>query len=803
MSNRTALRMRVLPRFPARISATNGLEVVRDNHDLVVRPDFGSLVQVPSVSSPTTTFFWGWDQTLDSYSSISFQNLVDNIQDVIIGENLAGIADLTVSANQVPYYLDGDGNAATYTVSEYVRSVSDAADETAFLTAIGAATAAQGELADSALQPGEAATVEQGTLADTAVQPGDLGGAATLNVGTSAGTVAAGDDSRITGALQPAASVTALKALSASSGKTVSLIESGREGIFAFRSGDYSAQIAADTLNAVFIKADATAATSGAWVRQDGWLVSGLNIRWFGATGDGTTDDTTALQAALSLANSLSVKRVYGGGGGTYIFSSTLSVPAGVLLEGDFKTTLKQKNTTNLSELISLATEGKLVNWIVDGNRSNNTDNLNHVAVRVGNSNDCVVEKNIIKNCTGNGIVSNIGFRASVKSNTIFNFYEHGIAIYGANSNYYHTIEDNYIHTVGWAGIVVSNSDHTDVRGNRIVGQLIGGRGSRISANSSGSTLTWVSGPNFSTVIPGNFVTINSGEEYRVTAATSTSITVSGTLPTLSGTEVSVGSGDLIGIIGSNFCTIAENILDTTATFLFGFSLGSTVVQCGNNLFANNTLSFAGKNAINLNGAVGSGFLDNNSIIGNKIFNAGYGGGIGTVDRIAIFLAGGGPGQVNNTYISDNTVVSFAGTGQTTYWLGTDGLLSFGSVFVNGNKALDVANKGISGDVVTLALSSDWGSTAAVSNITSHGDKLIFTITCSGTGYASNPNFTISKIVDTPNDPPIVTAKISSNSGGALLSTMWGEQLSTRGIWKAYMAATPASGHVYVMIVKA
>ena len=43
-----------------------------------------------------------------------------------------------------------------------------------------------------------AATAAQGELADTAVQPGDLGNAAGLDVGTTAGTVLAGDDSRVT-----------------------------------------------------------------------------------------------------------------------------------------------------------------------------------------------------------------------------------------------------------------------------------------------------------------------------------------------------------------------------------------------------------------------------------------------------------------------------------------------------------------------------------------------------------------------------------------------------------------------------
>lgn len=55
-----------------------------------------------------------------------------------------------------------------------------------------------------ALTPADigAATAAQGAKADTAVQPGQLGGAASLNVGTTPGTVAAGDDARITGALQ-------------------------------------------------------------------------------------------------------------------------------------------------------------------------------------------------------------------------------------------------------------------------------------------------------------------------------------------------------------------------------------------------------------------------------------------------------------------------------------------------------------------------------------------------------------------------------------------------------------------------
>lgn len=49
------------------------------------------------------------------------------------------------------------------------------------------------------------ATAAQGALADSAIQPGDLGNSAALNVGTTTGTVCAGDDSRLTNSRTPTA----------------------------------------------------------------------------------------------------------------------------------------------------------------------------------------------------------------------------------------------------------------------------------------------------------------------------------------------------------------------------------------------------------------------------------------------------------------------------------------------------------------------------------------------------------------------------------------------------------------------
>lgn len=65
-----------------------------------------------------------------------------------------------------------------------------------------------------------------------------------------------------------------------SPGQNCYLTESGREGTFIWRTGDYSSQIAADTAEGIYVKATAIASTSGAWVRAFNGAAS---ARWFGS----------------------------------------------------------------------------------------------------------------------------------------------------------------------------------------------------------------------------------------------------------------------------------------------------------------------------------------------------------------------------------------------------------------------------------------------------------------------------------------------------------------------------------------
>lgn len=108
----------------------------------------------------------------------------------------------------------------------------------------------------------------------------------------------------------------ALKALDTSVEQVAILAEDGREGQFIFRSGDYSAEVAADTAEGLFVKANDTAAADGAWVR----VVNGaVDPRWFGLKldGDGAgggTNDQAAFAAMLSALAAIGGGRVDGQG---------------------------------------------------------------------------------------------------------------------------------------------------------------------------------------------------------------------------------------------------------------------------------------------------------------------------------------------------------------------------------------------------------------------------------------------------------------------------------------------------------
>ncbi len=124
---------------------------------------------------------------------------------------------------------------------------------------------------------------------------------------------------------------TAIKALQPINGTTVYLTEFGREGLFAFRSGNYATQIAADVYEGMYLKADTIAASAGAFVRViDGPILA----QWFGAVDDGTTDVGARINSIFSVAPWGSEVRLTIRNQGTYYTTTTINVAAGFTLTG-------------------------------------------------------------------------------------------------------------------------------------------------------------------------------------------------------------------------------------------------------------------------------------------------------------------------------------------------------------------------------------------------------------------------------------------------------------------------------------
>jgi len=96
---------------------------------------------------------------------------------------------------------------------------------------------------------------------------------------------------------------TALKALDTTSVTSAYLMETGREGRFVWRTGNFASRVAADTQEGIYIKADAIATTLGAWVRSRDNL--DMVMSWFGARGDGLSDNKAPYDGAAALAKVL------------------------------------------------------------------------------------------------------------------------------------------------------------------------------------------------------------------------------------------------------------------------------------------------------------------------------------------------------------------------------------------------------------------------------------------------------------------------------------------------------------------
>lgn len=179
------------------------------------------------------------------------------------------------------------------------------------LAGIGAADLADAAAFDAYIGPSREATVDH------------IRGIIALHDGVTAGGV---QFLKSASTITNVATRTALAAIDTTKITAIYLRESGREGMFLWLAGDYSALITADTQQGIYVKATAIAATAGSWVRVYNGPVS---VKWFGARGNSTSDDTVAINAAIAMA-----KHIYFPTG-TYRTTSAIVIAAtGYTLQG-------------------------------------------------------------------------------------------------------------------------------------------------------------------------------------------------------------------------------------------------------------------------------------------------------------------------------------------------------------------------------------------------------------------------------------------------------------------------------------
>lgn len=136
-----------------------------------------------------------------------------------------------------------------------------------------------------------------------------------------------------------------LSALEAEEGMARNLIESGREGLFVFDTSDLSAEVTADPVQGIYVAPDSDdTGASGAWVRK---FSGSVNVKWFGATGDGETDDSAAFTSAIAFLKNTAVNL---SANGFYKASSKLFIPAGHYYMGT--------TTIDLTHVIVIEGEG-------------------------------------------------------------------------------------------------------------------------------------------------------------------------------------------------------------------------------------------------------------------------------------------------------------------------------------------------------------------------------------------------------------------------------------------------------------
>lgn len=424
----------------------------------------------------------------------------------------------------------------------------------------------------------------------------------------------------------------------------------------------------------------------------------------FGAKGDGVTDDTAAIQAAINYVGGL-------GGGVVHIPDKKFLVSSPIVFG--------QAN-------VELLGNGKYANSINVPNNAANFIGYNPNAVFILNANNCGISQigmngNIANNASLSfGAISNTVAVSGiyVEDCYIHDFIYNGIVfnpLTGTTSNF--RIDRNRVENIGWGAITAYCSMHGTINENSVTS--CGADGIQTGYNSNTGNFNFAQ---FVT-IDGNYVTKATPPTHIVGGATE------------GGFMIVVGAGDSYITISNNLCYDNRNAAQD------GIGLGQDGTRVNEGLVtSNNVVIYAGLYGIDVS--------SNHIVSGNYIrYSAQQGIKLGTdvggnlvdatvVDNIidSCNLAGSGSSQgiwVNatltaslptalyeNIKINGNRVIDFNGTPNTKYGLGIgfQNNLTYLNCEFNNNDFSQLS--GLNGNGVTFS-----GTPAAFSGWSYRGNK--------------------------------------------------------------------------------
>lgn len=399
---------------------------------------------------------------------------------------------------------------------------------------------------------------------------------------------------------------------------------------------------------------------SAAWL----WEYSGpINVKWFGAKGDGLTDDQAALVAALASGG----KRFLFADG-TYLQTADLTVPAEVSIAAEGGATLKAADANSITTAMLVVSSGVTLRGLrLDGNSANNTTGI-YSGISGTHTSRVVIEGCYILATPKNGIL----LWATTTPNVDFG------------------IVNNVVTDVGWRGIEVVYAFAGNIVGNKV-----------ISSGSNGIGVEPGSDPTLhpckNVVIRDNYINREASPPVILTGQTE------------SGFMIGIGAASEQITVSGNVCWDNRNAGDD------GIGLGEDPATAQTRIvITGNIVHLAGQFGIDAtNGAIVSGNIVSSPASHGIVLASDLGEDMSFVtiaDNLVLNPNEGASGTISGIYvgslvagtvmdyisISNNTVVDGRTPKQTAYGITLDPTnVVFGSAIrLMGNEVSQVATQG-------------------------------------------------------------------------------------------------------------